>query len=631
MVCRGRETLLAGHTEGKTPVIILASDGMANVRPGTSTSDPINGRTTGFGGWDPVSPACNAEAHNGAIYEAVLTKDAGIILFTIAIGNDFNSEALQSMASSGFFFQAVSQGDLEAAYATIRQVAAYTAIGEVPVTLVRDGARARIRLDDGQGHVFTTIADDAGNFALYNIPHGQYTITGFGNYNGTNYEVTTDGVGGDPIAVSVNLQGASASQNVFLTTKVSPCSGATPVPTNTPGPSPTYPPYATPLPTGTPGPQELFFNINYPANDGNPIATIGQTSFEVIAYDPNVGVTNGAGIEDVDMQIVGPGGTILSTVDTGAPWCVFAGNDNPCAQWRTWSLNNPYNGYSNVGFYDAPDGTYTIRARARKNLGSPWSAWVERTFELSHPPRYLAITYPAQDGETYTLEAQTPFEAVAYDPFYGLSNGDGVSKVQFQIYDPSNDLILDHTETQEAYCAFSGGAPCPDWKKWSGSDFSSKNWKDLDNGTYTLRVRAQWQQNGSWSDWVERTFVVSRMRYIELTVPEDGALITSQSGTNFQVVAYDTDYGTSNGDGVKKVTFEIYDPSNNRRLNYTDSSALYCAFTGTDSCAEWQKSSGSSWRWDQVVNGTYRIRIRVQWKTDSIYSDWVEKTFTIQK
>ncbi len=221
-VRRGRDALLAGHVSGKTPVLILATDGMANVRPGTSIADPINGRLTGFDGYNPVSPPCNAEAHNGAIYEALLTKDAGIIFVGIAIGDDFNTEALQSMATPGFFFHAASQAELEAAFQAIRDVATYTVIEEVPMAIERDGARARITLNDGQGHIFTTIADDAGHFAFYNIPNGTYTVSGNGVYNGTTYEVTTNGVGGAPTTVTINLQG-DATQDVFLTVLVPVC------------------------------------------------------------------------------------------------------------------------------------------------------------------------------------------------------------------------------------------------------------------------------------------------------------------------------------------------------------------------------------------------------------------------
>jgi hypothetical protein len=222
-VRRGREALLAAHVNGKTPVLILATDGMANVKPGTNTGDPVNGRRTGFDGYNPTSPACNAPAHDGAINQAQLTKDAGVIVAGIAMGQEFNSAALQGMSTPGFFFQTTSQAELAAAFEAIRTTASTTVIGEVcQCPSGGPGANARIKLDDGQGHIFTTIADAAGHYTLYNIPNGTYTARGSGVYDGATYNVTTNGVGGAPTTVTINLQG-NATQNVFLTTSVPVC------------------------------------------------------------------------------------------------------------------------------------------------------------------------------------------------------------------------------------------------------------------------------------------------------------------------------------------------------------------------------------------------------------------------
>jgi hypothetical protein len=502
---RGHEAVLgAGHVAEHVPVLIVASDGMANVRPGTSDSDPINGRLTGFNGTDPVSPPCNEEAHAGVLNEALLAKEAGIVIFTIAIGNDFNAEALEQAASPGFFFQVTSQEELEAAYASIRSVVTTIEVREVPRIVEQPAEGALIIINDGQGHSFTTRADANGDYSFYNIPYGDYSFQATAVYTGTTYDTLTDGVGGDGADVAVNLNGDAATQDLYMTTSAPQCVVGEPEPTVTPGPTPTTGPAATPTtgPTAvppTPESQPLYVNITYPSSDGDVISHIDDTGFEAMAYDPNVGFTNGAGIVQVQFQLYTPSDVkILDRTESAVAYCAFSG-DAPCPTW---------NSQASVSFDDAPEGDYTLKARAYSNtLG--WSDWVERVFTLRKPAYFIQIVNPAADGAIISAESQTRFEVVAYNEVVGMDNGDGVNRVEFQIYRGSSQ-ILQHTETQEAYCCFNGNSPCPTWQRWNGStDYSTRRWSQLSDGNYTLQVRVLWT-TGVWSDWVVRTFRIDK-------------------------------------------------------------------------------------------------------------------------
>ena len=64
----------------------------------------------------------------------------------------------------------------------------------------------------------------------------------------------------------------------------------------------------------------------------------------------------------------------------------------------------------------------------------------------------------------------------------------------------------------------------------------------------------------------------------------DGATITSNAETMFEVEAWDPAIGTNNGDGITSVAFILYDSIGNTVHTYTDTVASYCAFGGDSSC-----------------------------------------------
>ena len=98
-------------------------------------------------------------------------------------------------------------------------------------------------------------------------------------------------------------------------------------------------------------------------------------------------------------------------------------------------------------------------------------------------PIYLEIINPISSGDIITMWEDTRFEAVAYNPPYGYSNGDGIANIQFWFSGPG--YIPGATESMVAYCAFTGNTPCTRMDERSGLDVGT-----LPNGTYTIYARA---------------------------------------------------------------------------------------------------------------------------------------------
>ncbi|MCB9453324.1 MAG: PD40 domain-containing protein [Anaerolineaceae bacterium] len=132
-----------------------------------------------------------------------------------------------------------------------------------------------------------------------------------------------------------------------------------------------------------------------------------------------------------------------------------------------------------------------------------WAAEADTTEYFLEPagssqPISLTITVPPTDGTTLATQDDTRFQAVAYDPAVGTNDGDGIQRVEFEVYNPSGALIHSSSETQAAFCAFGGNVPC---------NIAPSGLLGLP-GTYTLKARAQ-ATDDAWTDWVSRTFVVS--------------------------------------------------------------------------------------------------------------------------
>jgi hypothetical protein len=205
----------ANHRAGNVSVVILASDGVANMR--------LSGQWTGFAGNTYSSPSCNSAAEQDAVQQANFAKaDANgngvpdAIVYTIAIGNDFDPALLQALASTDtdpaypHYFRATSPATLAQVYAQISsQVNSISSSCRLIETeSFAANAVISVRYPDGSTRNLTT--NDIGEFVIPNAPNGTYQVTGASTtINGVTYNIPTSGVGGPVISWPVNIVAGS--------------------------------------------------------------------------------------------------------------------------------------------------------------------------------------------------------------------------------------------------------------------------------------------------------------------------------------------------------------------------------------------------------------------------------------
>jgi hypothetical protein len=215
------------HEEDHIPIIILASDGMGNVK--------LDGKMTGWSGRDPTEPACNTPASADAIDMANSAKAAGVTVFTVGIG-DFLTYVLESMATpdsdpdNPHFLQASNPSAMQEIYDSLgNRILNYSggctiipedqAANAASVTLYRDGSQ-----------VAQAFADDAGNFIFNDVEPGTYTFSATVTRDGITYDVMTNKVGGyeltDPPELVVEQASGTYSIHLSLKTDSPPqCEG----------------------------------------------------------------------------------------------------------------------------------------------------------------------------------------------------------------------------------------------------------------------------------------------------------------------------------------------------------------------------------------------------------------------
>ncbi|MCC7163176.1 MAG: VWA domain-containing protein [Anaerolineae bacterium] len=186
------------HVPGHQPVIILASDGIANVR--------TNGRWTGFTGSTYSDPPCNKEAVQDAIAEANQAKQdlngdgrSDVIIFSIAIGTDFNAYALEAIASepkNSHFYTVSDAAAMQDIYAQIADRLGTADCTTTPSEDFAPNAVVRVR-NTTTGETMQTTTTSTGFFAFTDISPGTYEFT-FASVtiSGFTYDIFTDGVGG---------------------------------------------------------------------------------------------------------------------------------------------------------------------------------------------------------------------------------------------------------------------------------------------------------------------------------------------------------------------------------------------------------------------------------------------------
>lgn len=219
----GKQVLMPDGTatEGRMPVMIITSDGIANCT--------LDGKWTGQDG--STSPACNDLAVSQAIGVANMAKQAGIVIYTIAIGSGFDDDLLEAVAteaadpSQPHHFVAATRTDLPAIYQTI----AARLNGEEGDCVVREsdvagGGTAITIRRDGEVYAQTT-ASESGNFIFTPVDSGTYTFSASVRRDGLLYDVLTETIGGpaaqQPITVTVGQSTGTYARDLYLRTSTS--------------------------------------------------------------------------------------------------------------------------------------------------------------------------------------------------------------------------------------------------------------------------------------------------------------------------------------------------------------------------------------------------------------------------
>jgi hypothetical protein len=236
---KGRETVLgAGHNSNAVAVIILASDGNTNVRG--------NGQRTGYDGRG-VAPSCNQPAEQDVLDQANIAKGdtnpadykPDTIIFTIAIGTDFNPSLLQAIATPDtdpakpHYFRVTDDASMANIYQQISQ--RVQQIGTETCQIITSesfaqGALVTVRYPNGTTRTVTTTS--SGEFVLTgdDLVEGTYTIVSVNvSLNGITYNIFTDGLGGPALpsspTVTVGTSSGTYRTDLYLKASTTPTCG----------------------------------------------------------------------------------------------------------------------------------------------------------------------------------------------------------------------------------------------------------------------------------------------------------------------------------------------------------------------------------------------------------------------
>jgi hypothetical protein len=236
---QGRQTVLgAGHNSNTPAVLIVASDGLANIR--------LTGKWTGFSGSSSNSPSCNSGAVQDAIDQANLAKGdtnpadgkPDTIIFSIAVGDDFNPSAMQAIATPDtdpnkpHYFRVTDANSMQSIYDQIanrvQQIGSETC-QIITTEAFAGGASVSIR-NQNTGTTYNVQTNSVGEFILTNADPGTYVIQSASvTINGITYNVFTDGVGGPPLSsnptVDVLIGSDTYKTDVFLKASTTPSCG----------------------------------------------------------------------------------------------------------------------------------------------------------------------------------------------------------------------------------------------------------------------------------------------------------------------------------------------------------------------------------------------------------------------
>lgn len=198
----GRQILESGQREGcVVPVMIIASDGIANI-----LLEPVPGRWTGFSGSTSEGMGgCNYPAEEQSVEQADLAKQEGILVYTIAIGDDFSTDLLQEMASPGGFFVAPGPEELHQIYDNLARTIGYQLVDSVCQGNTERRAGVQVTIQGDNGYTATTYTDENGYYVFENVPLGTYTFQASVVIDGETFDVLSEDPCGTPTTVQITI------------------------------------------------------------------------------------------------------------------------------------------------------------------------------------------------------------------------------------------------------------------------------------------------------------------------------------------------------------------------------------------------------------------------------------------
>lgn len=212
--------------------------------------------------------------------------------------------------------------------------------------------------------------------------------------------------------------------------------------------------------------------------------------------------------------------TSPTATTTHTPTIAYTSTSIPLTSTYTYTPVPPISTYTNTPIPSHPTSTYTFTpvpihpTSTYTYTPTPSYPTSTKTFtpvpptNTSPPPTNTSISLPdvhvviikPPNSAKITTKDSTKFEAVAWDPVVGSTNGSGITQVRFIILDSSGNAIWSKSDDSVRYCTF----PKPDGKC---GKMGEQLWGSLTKGeTYTLKARAQ-AIDGRWSEWVSVTWI----------------------------------------------------------------------------------------------------------------------------
>lgn len=259
-----------------------------------------------------------------------------------------------------------------------------------------------------------------------------------------------------------------------------------PSPTSPP-PTPTPPRFAAVPPDG--GRSELTGLIILPgfAPDSvqNPVTFRDWLVFRVLAYDPRVGMTDGAGIDTVHISIRREGDShpVYEKTEEQTAYCVFGGGEPDCPvlvfarNQHRWPVTNQ----------PIREGLHEVDILLTTDDGEQ-EQWIW-TFNIELQPINMQFVQTAHGGTPYTVRDALVFQ-VAADATGGNRDGRGVSHVDMVVLRDDGTAVHSRTEQNARYCAFGGGEPDCNAYEFADNDWRWPNGDEITPGRYRLQAIA---------------------------------------------------------------------------------------------------------------------------------------------